>query len=220
MNTFTRFAAISLMPCSVTVLCPAQDSWIAPFPNEEWQGSVDGRLSFAGIDPAQSGDSTPGWINPDDVEMSSRGGPRIFVYLRDATMMYGDLLTVDDSTLSLYVYKDLSLVYVHDFNSGAHEIDFRVIDRLVVKGRSRMLQGIFIGFLGGMVTGSVVGKVAKRQSAFADMTGPGGLGGIGLILGGTVGCLTSGSDIEFRNFGASELRLLRPLCGPPRTKSP
>ena len=134
-------------------------------------------------------------------------------------MMYGDLLSVGDSALMLYVYKDLSLVYTRGFNSGAHEIDFRSIDRLVVKGRSRMLQGIFIGFLGGMLTGSVVGKVAKLQSTPAELTGPGALGGIGLLLGGTVGCLSSGRDIEIRSFNASETTLLKSLCGRVGTKA-
>ncbi len=193
-------------------VCRAQNGQDALLPATEILASDPGVLQWHGILPEPAADTLAKAIDPGDIEMSSRGGARVSLYLNDGSMMYGDLTSVADSAISLFVYRDLSLVYTGVVNSGEHTFAVVDVDRLVIKGKSRMLEGIFIGFLGGMVTGSVVTRVAKLPSSSADLLGPGGLGGAGLLVGGAAGCLLSGRDLEIRNFDVSELSFLKSLC--------
>jgi hypothetical protein len=140
------------------------------------------------------------FVDPSDLEISGQGGARVALYHRDGSLMYGDLLSVSGSAVSVYVYENSSHAYSRLVHSGAQDFDIRDIDKLVLKGRSRVLQGIFMGFLGGMVAGAVVNRVVKRQAPAGDRAGPGALGGIGLVAGGTVGYLSSGKDLEIRKF--------------------
>ncbi len=215
MKSLAEIIVVILVHCSVIAVCRANDAWCPPALNG-WQTGAGSEMLPDPKDGVNfAGDSTPGSIDPADVEMSSRGGARVSVYLHDGTMVFGDLVVVGSGALTVYVYKDLSLVYDRSLTSGTHDFDYRDIDRIVIKGRSRMLQGLFIGFLGGMLTGSVVSRVTRLQSPAADLVGPGGLGGIGLLAGGTVGCLISGRDIEISSFRQRELMQLKSLCGRP-----
>lgn len=147
-----------------------------------------------------------------EFEMSSRGGARVEVYLYDGSKMYGDLIGARDSGLSIYVYRDFSYSVAHTLSSGVHNFDFRETDRLVVKGRSRVLQGVFIGFLGGLIAGTVMTRVVQPTDSRADFMGPGAVGGVGLLMGGTIGYLTSGEDLVFKRFDSNELAFLKTLC--------
>jgi hypothetical protein len=150
-----------------------------------------------------------------DFEMSSRGGARVEVYLCDGSMMYGDLLWVRDSALSVYVYRDYSFSPLHPVSSGPHGFNFREIRTVVVKGRSKILQGVFIGFVGGMLAGSIMTRIVERNTPAAALVGPTELGGMGLMMGGTIGYLSSGDDLEIRKFDVVNLKFLRMACRNP-----
>jgi hypothetical protein len=63
-----------------------------------------------------------------------------------------------------------------------------------------------------MLAGSVMTRVVGRNSSAEILFGPGALGGMGLIAGGTIGYLSSGMDMEFTKFDNNDLAFLRALC--------
>jgi len=169
---------------------------------------------------AVKGVSAVASLKNENLETSSRGGHRIEVYLNDGRMLYGDLLSVSDTTLTMYFYSDFSYSLPPQIGSGTYAIDLSEINRVLVKGRSNMLEGIFIGFLGGMLTGSAVSRIAEPRRPTNNLLGPGGLGGVGLLAGGAIGYLSSGRDLEFTRFEASDLNILNALCKFPKKVLP
>jgi len=73
-----------------------------------------------------------------------------------------------------------------------------------------------MGFLGGMLVGSVLSRVVHDRDLGNGVGGPGAMGGIGLVAGGTIGYLDSPHDLEFRSFDQPDLSVLNALSRFPR----
>ncbi len=167
--------------------------------------------------PSDIGENAP--LKDWDLEKSSKGGYRVQVYLCNGSMMYGDLLNVHGNILSMYAYSDFSYSRLPHMKSGIYNFDLKEINKVVVKGQSKILQGIFIGFLGGMLTGAVMTRIVEQHTPADNLFGPGALGGIGLMVGGTIGYLSSGGDLEITNFEGNNLILLKVLSRYPKNAS-
>lgn len=146
-----------------------------------------------------------------EFEFSSRGGVRLEVYCSDHTMLYGDLLSVSDSSISVYAYADFSASPFGEVRTGSHAINLHGIERIVLKGQSRILQGVFAGFLGGMIVGVIITTVAEQRTPSNQRLGPAAFGGIGLLAGSAAGYVRSGSDLEIKTFNQYELAFLRTM---------
>jgi len=144
-------------------------------------------------------------------EISSRGGCRVEVYLCNGSVIYGDLLTVGDSMVSVFAYRDFSYSPSQLVNSGIHEFSLRGIRKLVLKGRTNILQGVFIGFVGGMLAGSVMTRIVDQHTSAGHFLGPGGLGGLGIVVGGSIGYFSSATDLEISKFDIKDLNVLKSL---------
>ena len=164
------------------------------------------------ITPSARDRSALDFVNQNDFEKSSRGGCRGQVYVCSGSMMYGDLLSVHDNVLSVYVYPDFSNSLSPHLSAGTHNIDLKEITKVVVKGRSKILPGVFIGFLGGMLAGSVMTRIIERRTPADDLFGPGALGGMGLLMGATIGSLSSSRDLEITKFEGNNIGVLNALC--------
>jgi hypothetical protein len=151
------------------------------------------------------------FARPANLEMSSRGGARIEVYLKDGSMVYGDLLSVCDTMLSTYCYVDFSYLPPPHARSGVRNIGIERIQKIVIKGRSKVLEGAFIGFLGGMIAGSVFSRVINDRELGNGLAGPGAMAGIGLTVGGAIGYLNSTDDLVIGSFGQDNLAALNAL---------
>ncbi len=173
-----------------------------------------GQLPTQTLDVPGAGEPDTGFtisIRNDDFEMSSRGGARVVVYGHDGSQIYGDLITIDDSTVSVYAYSDFSYSAKWPFISGINTFRLDEIDKIVVKGRGHMLEGMVIGVLGGMLTGSLLTRVMDKELPSALAAGPAVLGGAGLVSGAAIGYWMSSSDMEISMFSPGQRAILRSL---------
>jgi hypothetical protein len=203
-NSLSRVEALAVCVClqSMPAYCQCDSSVQR---NDSLFTGASGARSLDGISSSPS----------KDIEISSRGGARVEVYLCDGSMMYGDLLSVRDGVLSVYVYKDHSFSPSHPPSSGPQIFVLRGIRKVVVKGRSKIFQGVFMGFLGGMIAGSIMTRFVERDIPAGSLFGPGAFGGMGLIMGGTIGYLSSGNDVEINKFDVNDINLLKTMCRNP-----
>jgi len=202
---------VALSKVLATILC--QSLLVAPsYPQMDTARQSDDSRGAAPVVQDEQGRSCK---SKEDFEMSSAGRCRIQLYLYDGSMMYGDLIAAADSALSVYVYKDFSYSASRPIVSGLRTIELRSISKVVVKGRSRILQGMIIGVLGGMIAGSVITRLIERPGTVGTRVGPAAYGGIGLIAGGAIGIFESGSDLELSKFDSDELGRLKTLIRHP-----
>ncbi len=181
---------------------------------------VSARFEYNGLLPSST-HAAHSTVEPDsgsmilarkeDFEMSSRGGARVVLYGHDGSQIYGDLLAIDDSVVSLYAYADFSYSARWPFISGVNNFRLDEVERIVVKGRAHVLEGMVIGVLGGMFAGTLMTRVMDRELPSVLGSGPAILGGAGLVSGAAIGYLTSSSDMEISVFSQGQIAMLQSL---------
>lgn len=156
--------------------------------------------------------------NLTDYETSHRGGARIDLVMHDENKFFGDLLSVSDTAIIVYIYKDLSYAPTERFQSGPFLFRFEDIDRVILNGKSRILEGMFIGLVGGFLGGTIVNRVIEGDKADGSSLTPALAGGIGLIAGTATGMLTSKSNLVLQDFSDSNVAMLKSLARYSRSK--
>jgi hypothetical protein len=156
--------------------------------------------------------------NLTDYETSHRGGARVDLVMHDGNKFFGDLLSVSDTAVMVYVYKDFSYTPTERIQSGPYMFRFVDIDRLVLNGKSRVLEGMFIGLVGGFLGGTIMNRVIDDQKADGSSLTPAFAGGIGLIAGTGAGMLMSKRDLTIEIFSDSNVAMLKSLARYTRSK--
>jgi hypothetical protein len=151
-----------------------------------------------------------------DFEISPRGGIRVDVYLNNGIRLFGDLLLVGDTLITLYAHKDFSTDPSPERKTGAYIIRTNEVSRIGLRGRSKVLEGMVIGLVSGMITGAVKDRVIESGKAGASSPGLTVFGGIGLVVGASIGILDSNDDLILSKLDSVELRFLKTLSRYPK----
>ena len=139
--------------------------------------------------------------------------------MHDGNKFFGDLLSVSDTAAMVYVYKDFSYTPTERIQSDPYVFRFVDIDRLVLNGKSRVLEGMFIGLVGGFLGGTIMNRVIDDQKADGSSLTPALAGGIGLITGTGAGMLMSKRDLTIEIFSDSNVAMLKSLARYSRSKA-
>lgn len=157
--------------------------------------------------------------NLTDYETSHLGGARVDLVMHDGNKFFGDLLSVSDTAATVYVYKDFSYAPTERIQSGPYMFRFVDIDRLVFNGKSRVLEGMFIGLVGGFLGATIINRVIEDQKADGSSLSPALAGGIGLFAGTGAGMLMSKRDLTIEIFSDSTVAMLKSLARYSRNKT-
>ena len=154
-------------------------------------------------------------ISASVIQSASAGGRAIDVYLRDSSVVRGELLSIRDTALVI-----TSTPGAPDTMLAAHPgmvslIGWRNVVQVRSEGRSNVGLGMGIGFAAGLLIG-----VAAAQSVDANdpdyyntltpkLAIPLRSGGIGLCAGALIGLTASSADIDVKPQPGYQFTLLR-----------
>jgi hypothetical protein len=149
--------------------------------------------------------------------------PKIELMLKDGRQICRLLDSVSDSSLSI---SEKEWALDGGYNEIISEVRSEEIRSVILKGESKIIKGMTMGFLIGAGTGVVLGlasgdndgvlfSTAESQATLGGIL----LGGAGLVVGGVAGGATSTGDKEIEFSADHPFSLLKPLARNSESKS-
>jgi len=128
-------------------------------------------------------------------KVTLKNKPKVILVLKDGLQISGHLDSVDDSSL---VISDKVTTLGGGYREDISKVRNQEIQKVIVKGQSKVLMGMALGLLIGTGSAVVIGSASGDDDSFSTGTSniPIVFGGAGLVLGGVVGAVSSTSGVE------------------------
>jgi hypothetical protein len=193
------------------------NGWTTPNPSQLAASGSGAALIYSADMPGE--DSAWPEVQP-SVQGDAHKGAHIVLLLHNQQKIAGRLLSVRDSALVVSTNKEQDN-YSETQTAGILVIKNQDIQRVIIKGKSRVLKGMGLGLQMGAKSGFEAGKdspcseaspLTPCGAALKPVIGGIVLGGAGMIMGGIVGAAVSKADKAIDPTMNHDFWTLKPLA--------